>query len=386
MKKIIVLSLALLSLAVSCKKSPAGEDSREKGMTFTAAASQGLKSHFAEGTDNLNLLWDEYDNLAVYSFNTEDADPAASVVGGIAYIQPEGIGQSTAQFRSSKLESEWFVNPQTDGKKRFVSYYPAYGLPTDLVEEKGEKVLPLHISYNQAGKNDYGKHHIMLSRGNEYAQGESVLLQNFTPLTSLLKFRLKMEGGYDYRITSIELESYFYGKVWENDSEDRYNSSYHIVDPVSGVDKWFYPDNLVEGRYVKVSELLSGEEIKVRSFVPRESSSSSNGRYMRLLSDDEESYTLTATEGEDLYAVVFPTDTYPSRGELALRIRAYYEIRRNGEYLHQVSHEGFIRIPYPGYVAGKRYDFVMTLTPSAMYLQDDPDSPAWGYDIVDWND
>ena len=137
---------------------------------------------------------------------------------------------------------------------------------------------------------------------------------------------------------------------------------------------------------MKVSELLSDEEIKVRSFVPRESSSSSNGRYMRLLSDDEESYTLTATEGEDLYAVVFPTDTYPSRGELALRIRAYYEIRRNGEYLHQVSHEGFIRIPYPGYVAGKRYDFVMTLTPSAMYLQNDPDSPAWGYDIVDWND
>lgn len=384
MKKMIVLSLALLTLAASCKKSPAGEDSREKGMTFTATASQSLKSHFAEGTDNLNLLWDEYDNLAVYSFNTEDADPAASVVGGIAYIQPEGIGQSTAQFRSSKPESEWFSNPQANGKKIFVSYYPAYGLPMDLVEEKGEKVLPLHISSSQKGKTDYGKHHIMLSRGNEYAPGESVLLQDFTPLTSLLKFRLKMDGGYDYRVTSIELESYFYGKVWENDTEDRYSSSYHMVDPVTGVDRWHYPDNIVEGRYVKVSELLSDENIRVCRFGPQENNSS-NGRYLRLLSDDD-TYSLTATEGDDLYAAVFPTDTYPSRGELALRIRAYYEIRKNGEYLHQISHEGYIRIPDPGFVAGKRYDFVMTLTPSAMYLQNDPDAPAWGYDIVPWND
>ena len=386
MKRTTILCMAILALAISCKKGPSG-DEVEKGMTFVASTSDAVKSHFGEGDTNLNLVWDEYDNLAVYSLKADDDDPAASAVSSIAYIQDAGVGQQTAEFRSSKPGSEWFAYPQANGKKTFIAYYPAFGIPYDFEEVGGEKVLPLILRSSQRGISDYGKHHIMISRGNEYASGDQVVFQGFTPLTSLLKFRLKMDSGYDYSVSRVEIRPNLYGKAYESSTEDTYNEYVYVYDPVSGDQISMYPEFISGGRYVKLSELLSGDEVVIRAYYDGTSwSSSSDGRYVSLLDSDDGTYHLSATEGNDLYAVVFPTIKYPSRWEFALRVSARYDIRIDNYYSHSVEHTAYIRIPSPGFVAGKRYDFVLELTPSEMYVQQDPETPEWGYDIVNWNE
>ncbi len=388
MRKTLYIAAALLMVLPACKKSvPA--PSVEKGMTFEASTAP-TKSHFGE--TGLALYWDKYDDMAVYSMTATSADPVAGATSGLAYIR-DGFDTQTAHFQSARTESEWF-NGAADGEsRRFVAYYPAYGQPMEFNEAKvGEntvKVLPVFVNDDQNGLAEFGRYHFMLSRNNNYIKGQPVILRNFEPQTSLLKFKLQpnatmQAAGYDYKIERIYVEAYFYGKVHENDTEDAFSWEYYVVDPETGTSNWRQVDNIVGFRYITVDNLLdTASPVKLKKFLSNENTYSSNGRYLYLLRD----LTLDLKHNEptqDLYGVVFPTEEYPLRGNLALKVIARYDTYLNTEYLHTVEHEGYIKIPSPGFEAGKRYDFIVTLSPDEMYLQNDPDASEWGYEVINW--
>ena len=385
MRKTLYIAAALLMVLPACKKSvPA--PSVEKGMTFEASTAP-TKSHFGE--TGLALYWDEYDDMAVYSITATSSDPVAGATSGLAYIR-DGFDTQTAHFQSARTESEWF-NGAADGEsRRFVAYYPAYGQPMEFdevtVDDNTVDVLPVYVNDSQNGLADFGRYHFMLSRANNYTKGQSVILRDFEPLTSLLKFKLMPDSamqnaGVDYKIERISIQAYFYGKVHVNspEEEDTYWWEYEYAP-----DSWRQVDNIVGFRYITVDNLLdTASPVKLQKFLSNEVTYSSNGRYLSLLRD----LTLDLKHDQptqDLYAVVFPTEEYPFRGNIALWISARYDAYNGNEYLHGISHEGYVTIPSPGFEAGKRYDFIVTLSPDEMYLQNDPNAPDWGYEVINW--
>ena len=383
MKKIFYIVLATVLAWTGCKKSSGDPVPGTAGMSFTATASQ-TKSHFGVDDTNLTLYWDDYDNMAVYSVNPEDADPAANAVSAIAYIRPEGVGQTTAQFMSATSREAWFANPATNGTKHFFSYYPAYGQPMYFEDVDGVgKVLPVYLDDDQRGKSDYGRYHFMISRGGSFGSEDNVVFQDFTPLTCLLKFSLKMEGGFDYSISSVYVRNYFYGKQYPESTEDTFHREYQVDPGTGAASHWITPESLAGFRYVKVSDLLSDGDIRLYDYYPEHRWESNNRTSLYLLGM-EGPYELGTSAGAPLYAVVFPTEGYPTDREMALGVSANYSVDVGDHHSYQVEHEGYIRIPSPGFVGGKRYDFVLTLTPDEMYLQNDPNAPAWGYDVVTW--
>lgn len=106
-----------------------------------------------------------------------------------------------------------------------------------------------------------------------------------------------------------------------------------------------------------------------------------DGSYVTLRGGENDVYQMSA-ESKDLYAVVFPTDEYPASGMLALKVAATYSVDTPG--VGYVTHEAYIKIPAPGFVAGKRYDFVLTVTSAEMRIEADRNAPEWGYDIIEW--
>ncbi len=401
-KYLFILMLCAMTLA--CNKTRTDDPDAPKGMEFRASAS-ATKSHFESddpSNTNLQLYWDAYDNLAVYS--VDPSDPTGSVVSGSAYIQPGDVGKSSALFRSYKQEDEWYKKAATDGTKHFFAYYPAPA-PNDFVIEDGEPAMMVHLESSQY-RSDFGSYQMMISRGGTYSPGEQVEFNDFTPATALLKFQLKMDQGYDYAIQNITVEPMIY-TYWIKDEPDNYGYYSDIVtsqtlDTETGnyINNYEYAERLVGLRYIKLSSILSGGPLEWGRYDYSQQFEESDSRYtggyfpyewstlyVYSESDSSEPYSLNGDAGDVLYAVVFPTTNYPSRGEYALRINARYDVRMDGEnygYSYSVDHEGYIRIPRPGFEAGKRYDFVLTLTQDELKVTLTNKGIDFSYDVVNW--
>ena len=394
-KLIVILSLSIV-LAAGCQKSKMENSFLPEGMTFKAST-QLVKSHF--DPDNMSdpaLYWDEYDNLAVYAVNPEN--PAGSVVSGRADIQAEGVGQRTALFLSHKQESEWYKNASSSGSKKFFAYYPAEA-PLPVEDIDGQLAINVFLESSQY-RTSYGKQHLMISRGGEFSPGEQVVFSGFTPATALLRFQLKMDGGYDYNIQHILVEPYFYTEAGDYSTSIKVGST---TDPSTGEDKDImeYVEKLVGIRYITLSSLLSDGALEWGRYDYSSQLDAANVVYderyfpyeqqtLYVFSQDNrhtDTYSLTDQPGEYLYAAVFPTIQYPPVGQLALKVTAYYSVNIDNEhygYGYSVMHEGFIRVPSPGLVAGKRYDFVLTLSQDELNAVLTNDGVDFSYDVQTW--
>lgn len=392
MKKYTFIILAF-ALAVSCTKSQPG--AQDKGMVFHASA-QATKSHFDPASPSgLQLYWDDYDNMAVYS--VDPADPAASVVYGMAYIQPDGIGQAKARFLSYKQESVWFQNAAAGGSKRFFAYYPSI-TPLDFDTVDGEPVLLMHLESSQYER-DFGSYQIMFDKGASYSPGEQVTFDGFTPLTSLLKFQLKCEQSVDVKINSINVEPYLYAieNPLVGDTEPKYTQTLVVGTGINGRNILEHPDALAGIRYIPLSSILSDEAVEFKKYdfsdmvdtydpyyhYPYDYQSV----YVYNIYEGEEGYVLNNTPGDVLYASVYPTISYPSRGEYVLKISADYVVRIDKDdygYNYTVHHEGYVHVPEPGLEAGKRYDFTLTLYQDWMNVVMTNEGLDFSYDVATW--
>lgn len=408
MKNYITIIALSVVLFAGCQKAQMKGQPERKGMIFRASI-QTTKSHFESDdpqSKNPALFWDNYDDLAVYS--VDPSDPTGSVVSGVAYIQPDGVGEKTAEFRSYRQESEWYRNANEDGSKHFFAYYPAPA-PNDFDVVNGELVLPVNVEASQY-RESFGKYHLMLSRGGSFSLGDQVSFDGFTPITSLLRFQLKVDGVCEYKIRSIQVEPYIY---FEGEGTTNYHSAI-VIDSTTvtvfnpktqeeepqRVPVYEHVERLVGMRFITLSSLLSdGDLTWMRydgrsEFPPQEQNSSGYFPYeLHSLciysdySDDSDGFTLNSTPSDVLYASVFPTISYPSIGELALCVRATYDVRidfENYGYNYNVTHEGYIHIPTPGFVAGKRYDILMTLSQDEMKVVMTNDGIDFAYDVEPW--
>jgi hypothetical protein len=405
MKKYLLLTLMAGGMLLACNKVRTENADIPKGMEFRASAS-ATKSHFESdepGNTNLQLYWDAYDNLAVYSVDPDD--PLASIVSGTAYIQPDGVGQTSALFRSYIQESEWFKNAATDGTKHFFAYYPAPA-PNDLEEENGELVMPVYLQSDQY-KGKFGDYQLMVAGGKTYNPGERVEFDDFTPVTSLLKFQLKMDQPLDFSVTSITIEPYIYTYYREEADGNGYHSDIVVgktVDPetLEEFERFEYAERLVGTRYIKLSSLMSDGSIQWGRYDYSAQLDESHSRYYGgyfpyewstlyvhsdYNEDAQDNLNLNGEPSDVMYAVVFPTTSYPSRGEYALGISARCDVRSQNEdngYSYSIEHRGYIRIPRPGFEAGKRYDFVLTLTQDGLKIMQSNGEIDLSYEVVNW--
>ena len=359
----ILILLALVTLCVSCKKSMKDDVDSLDGMTFSAST-LSTKSHYDPEGSDLTLYWDEYDQLAVYSI--DPADPGNGPISGTASIC-SGVGSTTAQFKSTKPKFEWFP----EGASRyFFSYYPCTGYPMAMEEKDGEQVLPVYVPHNQDGEN-YGKYHVMVAGGDQFSSSaEKVVFSNFKPATSLLKFRLVPDEDWTFYLDDVNIQSY-----WCSESGDHFWHNYNA----GGVDKT--PADLTGIHYLKVSDITSGAALLPRSFYGYVYNGYTQSETTLNLSTEEDGFYEMSGSSRDLYAVVLPTDEYPASGKLALKVTASYSVNMSG--VSSVEHEAYIKIPEPGFQAGKRYDFVLTVTSTEMRIESDENTP-WGYDVVQW--
>lgn len=360
-----MILLALATVCVSCKKSSMDETASLEGMTFSASTVP-TKSHFnPESTTDLTLYWDEYDDLAVYSI--DPSNPSSEAVSGLALIK-SGVGSTSAQFKSTKPKGEWFPGGQS---RHFFTYYPCNAYPLNMDNVDGEQVLPVFLPQRQDGEN-YGKYHVMVASGDEFSpSAEKVVFSNFKPVTSLLKFRLVPDEDYAFNLDYIYLQSYWVSSETADDFWWEYNSG--------GV--WKLPADLTGLHYLKVSDITSGAALLPHNYVGYINTRDTRMSSRLTIQGEEDGFYEMSGSSRDLYAVVFPTDEYPDRGMLALKVSASYSINVSG--VGSIQHEAYIRIPAPGFQAGKRYDFVLTVTSAGMLIDSDQ-STSWGYDVVQW--
>ncbi|MBR5699632.1 MAG: hypothetical protein IKX37_00905 [Bacteroidales bacterium] len=250
MKKYIVLILMALPLVWGCKKAQdSGARQRETsisdGFTFTASMPV-TKSHFASESSS-QLCWDMTDKVAVFGFPALNLlvrsegvyTTSVNDVTTISSIYDEGI---SATLQSAKNGSGWFKDP-TSGEIDdpewadmleafrdlyvFYAYYPSNGTPKSVyTDDKSDpngdywEYMLFNVPAEQDGQS-YDEYQILYDPGlNDQVEGldmndliskSSVLSGNndisfqFKPITTMLRFTLKLASGEETEMTSLQV-------------------------------------------------------------------------------------------------------------------------------------------------------------------------------------
>ena len=359
MKTYNIIPVVLVLLALSaCKKQSGVEQTAPfyklpaDGMTFKASNAGGaVKSRFQDISQSGQLVWDENDNLAVYAVDPSAEDITTSVVSGLAYINPAFDGQVNAEFQSVLTENQWFDGAAS---KWFFATYPCYDV---IVQQKLQKfegedwkeyILPVQVPSNQEYACGFQTYQTLVSSGGVFSPGETVSFGTFTPVTSLIRFRLRSKTGSSCNVQEIRF-SYGYEYLSSYGYDNHYLQSepgFHLsgvdllkVDPttrtISDLD---YLDNYNGSSYVEMEFLAGGPDPM--------GGVSINGDY-----------------SDYFYLVVMPTRSLPAGKDMLLQVEAeYYELWDNNYKGNAYQ----LKVPVPdalqsGFEAGKCYSFGITL-------------------------
>ena len=433
-----VLAVALAT-CVSCKKN-AGVDNGiatlPEGQPLKVKANLAPISRTGFDNDGLTLLWEEGDQIAVYSsyLGSEEGYSAESGIPvsdeyfpvfywinapvlhpdyfrkGVCTIEASSAGQSSAVFSSSTPAAGWFgkTDSAEDEYFWFTAFYPARETLYDMGShqftwEGGMTSLPyikVEIPSVQDGHswdkyqfvaccafdllNDFygGK----VTRQEVLSGAKTPTFEVFKPMTSLLSFNIKAGESMSkdsYTVSRIEISQ---EASWQG---VRRNDLYAL----SGTVPYFpFCDDMDEdgdtplwNRHVAPNDVGNNYQADP---VNGESWSDLSGLNNFLTLDFSESpLTITKTASEETYyAVTIPTNAAPDRGYTTINpvlIFTAYDTDNN-EIM-----KARLRTPTSkGLLYGRRYDFQLTLNDPSVYTIVDIGAGATSagdYGINDWN-
>ena len=387
MKKTIIISALLVLSLAGCKREMASEDNHpfyrlpSDGMTFRAANAGCVgKSTFKNLDIDGQLVWDEHDVLAVYAVNTaaEESQIAGTCVSGLAYIDPAFAGETSAEFKSTLSESQWYDGAAS---RWFFATYPSIDLSTmqKLQTAGGEDtenpgvynyyhLLPVYVNDEQEYAAGFRSYHTMISDGGTFQSGETVSFGAFRPATSLIRFRMKTASGSSCRIGEV---SFKFGYDWAYDylqSDSRTSLAGVRLMKVNPGNRTitFDPDlsGYAHESSVSLEFLIGGD--------------SENGGGIEIGSEYSDYY----------YIAVLPTVSIPDGKEMLLRIEAdAYEL-----WEENYKENGYtLMVPAPGtlatvgFEAGKCYSFAITLEDGGLSVGYEGNFVLGSYDInTEW--
>ena len=368
MKTYNIIPVVLLSLALAACKKQAGVENTapfyslpSDGMLFKASNAGGaVKSHFQNISQSGQLVWDATDVLAVYSVDPAAEDITTSAVQGLAYIDPAFEGEVNAEFLSVNTEAQWYDGSSS---RWFFATYPCYDAASQQHLQKFESqasgeggeggegeawkeyVLPVYVESNQEYASGFQTYQILYSNGGSFSPGETVSFGAFTPMTSLIRFRLKSKGSA-CNVREIRF-SYGYENIYY------YGDHYLQSEPVcslAGVQLW-----KVDPATRTLSPLEGYEKNWWNSSVTMD--------FMSGGPDPEGGVAINSSYSDYFYLVVLPTISIPVGKEMLIQIEAdYYELWDN----HYKGNAYQLKIPVPevlqnGFEMGKCYSFGITL-------------------------
>ena len=361
--------LVAVAMLASCAKTveTSQEDlpvTIEEGMTFSASLNPGTRSHFADDSSPA-LEWDENEPVMIASarvsgftadmFGEDDAAATAAlntlVVKGIGHAEVNADDKTQALIRTTKTQEQWLYspNPNPSDTYLFFAYYPVSEVRDVFMQTSGEVFVDFEIPAVQDGRS-YWKYQLFYDykMANEdfvkYYTREgiesgttAVTFEDFQPVNTLLRFRLKLPDGMDgsYQVSKIVLTA-------------------------SGTDRAIVGKctcNIVENWLNPAAE----------------------GASMSLTLDLDDPVTVTSTAPEDyLYASIISQKDNGFAGTFNLTFAAYDESDNLILQASKTSPEG-------GLEAGKRYNFDVPMIPagaSAFSVSALGDIP---FDGMDWN-
>lgn len=377
MKTKYILLTALV--AVSCAKTTEAPKSVYESLPADGkeflATNVPVKSTLDSGG---HLHWQESDVIGVYAYNMSDR----SYVCANAYPRPDVQGTS-ATFKSAKNEDDWYEGVEEGGQKAFFAYYPTNGYPIEPKpsDEDQKYLLPFSVEREQNG--EFSNNQVMFAYGGKYTKGSSVSFE-FTPLTAILRFRIKSSDGTECQIGKLLLElgtslmeGGSLGSYLNFNGRKRLDGNF-AVDIGATIEnssitmhQTEHPSWASGGDYMEINLVKSGKIINVNSY----------------------SYS------DYIYAVVVPTVN--PEPDLILAISAikfdpdhwneedaftkggtdvtYGEILRGFFHLKYLDNSSI-----SGFDAGKIYDFNLTLSAGAMDVSHTGTMEFGHYNIIDW--
>ena len=249
-------------VAVPAAPASEGDFTECEGMTFKAYASPRTRVHFEssdEGTANEGLLyWDATDKVGIMSvyLNNEGDDFASKIDGYIAsaaaeaYFNDKGYsGQPLNKYITSAVakvvpddpassatlyaplgKEDWFANSDEaeDGKAAyydFIGIYPMSSAPVfQLVAKDNDDnpIVGVHVNVpnGQWSAQGFGSYQVCMDCGLEdtgsapygaYSMGgilddsESVVFDDFSPLTAMLEFDIKSDTDAPVLLSQIQM-------------------------------------------------------------------------------------------------------------------------------------------------------------------------------------
>ena len=262
---ICALAAALFTLTACHKEAPVSSDEVNgdfgEGMVFKAYASSLSKSHFEDADESDpdkkgTLYWDSSDVVGIlslylhnegedfgsrfddYGRTLKEGYGAGSYVGNdfsdyfasaLATVLPDDPAVSASLY-SGKQMDEWFVRTQDheEGKEAyycFMGFYPMSTAPVPrLVEITGddEEVIgvPVFVQTTQSVQEGFGRYHVCMDCGIDTSAGgpnygtypmsgilggNKVVLDGFSPLTSMLQFDIKSDRDEPLALSYISI-------------------------------------------------------------------------------------------------------------------------------------------------------------------------------------
>ena len=352
---IIYLFLCFLGL-VSCRKQT-GTDTTSpfdslpaEGKVFRASNAGGsVKSHFQDISQSGQLVWDKSDNLAVYAVNTSSEDMAESAVKGLAYIDPAFDGKVNAEFKSVLTEAQWFEGVSSGESKWFFATYPCYDAlaqqPLQKVagEERTDYILPIYVPSTQNYSAGFQAYQTLVSNGGEYIAGQTVNFGTFTPVTSLIRFKIRSKKAESSCHVSEMSVRFGYETLLSDYLES--DVSFNIAGPA-----------LLDVNPATKTLTWSTENGQ---------NSWNNAVYLDFYtkSNEEEGLLVTEEYSDYIYIVVLPTRFPASSREPMIQFLAEYYLLWDNHYKGDAY---ALTVPLPdelhsGIDAGKCYSFAVTL-------------------------
>lgn len=185
MKKTILGLAILSSVTIACQKNEMVE---VESIRFAASLEEATKASFADGS--ANLIWSDYDNLAVYLYSSTTVTNG-SLGSAVANIE-SGVGDANATFAAPSSLASSLV----EGNNYFYAVYPAGA--SAFAENRGD--LSVNVPVAQNG--EFGKYQLCYATApavqtkEAINNGEVPTFKTFAPATSLVRAYLKLDPAY----------------------------------------------------------------------------------------------------------------------------------------------------------------------------------------------
>ena len=263
----IAALLILATAVIACRKeidTPVVSDDFGAGekMVFKAYASPVSKSHFEssdEYTENEGTLyWDATDQVGIMSIYLHDEGESFAskfdaywptlaagygagsrierkvdkyITSSLATVVPDADPSTSGTLYSNLPKAEWFANSDEaiEGKKAYYDFFGIYPMSSEpelwivAKSDDGDPILgvPVDVSSGQWSDSGFGRYHVCVDCGVDpeaedsglyaiqdiLAGTKQVSFENFSPLTSLLQFKIKSDSDTPVLLNSVNIRT-----------------------------------------------------------------------------------------------------------------------------------------------------------------------------------